>query len=126
MRSIRDNVPKFDIRINIVAPYMTRTPLGDAIPGLWDDLERRGIPVQEPIWVSRSVGTLICDEKYNGSKSTYRKLISGNTIYSAHSQMWEIEDAIKRLEPEWLGKENARIFDLSRSGPSYFRSKSGL
>jgi len=46
---------------------MTRTPLGDAIPGLWDDLERRGIPVQEPIWVARSVGTLISDEKYHGT-----------------------------------------------------------
>ena len=50
----------------------------------------------------------------------------GHTIYSAHSEMWEIEDAITRLEPQWLGKENARIFELSRSGPSYFPSKSGL
>jgi|SRR5579871_6382872 len=115
MRSLRDNITKFNIRINIVAPYMTKTPLGDAIPGLWDDLNRRGIPVQEPIWVARAVGLLACDEKYNG-----------NTIYSAHSQLWEIEDAIRRLEPEWLGKENARIFDLSRKGPSYFQSKSGL
>jgi NAD(P)-dependent dehydrogenase (short-subunit alcohol dehydrogenase family) len=115
MRSLRDNLRKFNIRINIVAPYMTKTPLGDAIPGLWDDLDRRGIPTQEAIWVARSVGTLIADEKFHG-----------NTIYSAHSEMWEIEAAITRLEPEWLGKENARIFDLSRSGPSYFPSKSGL
>jgi hypothetical protein len=40
--------------------------------------------------------------------------------------MYEIEAAITRLEPEWLGKENARIFDLSRQGESYFPSKSGL
>jgi NAD(P)-dependent dehydrogenase (short-subunit alcohol dehydrogenase family) len=67
MRSTRDNLPKFNIRLNCVAPYMTRTPLGDAIPGLWDDLERRGIPVQEPIWVARSVGTLIADKKFHGT-----------------------------------------------------------
>jgi hypothetical protein len=40
--------------------------------------------------------------------------------------MWEIEEAITHLEPEWLGKENVRIFNLSRVGPSYFKSKSGL
>jgi NAD(P)-dependent dehydrogenase (short-subunit alcohol dehydrogenase family) len=66
MRSLRDNVSKFNIRLNIVAPYMTKTPLGDSTPGLWEDLDRRGIPVQEPIWVARSVGTLVADEKYNG------------------------------------------------------------
>ena len=64
---MRDSVGKFNIRINIVAPYMTRTPLGDAIPGIWEDLEKRGISVQEPIWVARGVGTLIADEKYNGN-----------------------------------------------------------
>jgi hypothetical protein len=45
---------------------MTRTPLGDAIPGLWDDLERRGIPVQDPIWVAYSMDTLAADGKYHG------------------------------------------------------------
>jgi len=126
MRALRDNLPKFNIRLNIVAPYMTRTPLGDAIPGLWEDLERRGIPVQEPVWVARCVGTLAADEKYSGIRIYFTDLTKGHTLYSAHSQMWEIEDAIRRLEPEWLGKENARIFDLSRHGPSYFTSKSGL
>jgi NAD(P)-dependent dehydrogenase (short-subunit alcohol dehydrogenase family) len=126
MRSTRDNLRKFNIRLNIVAPYMTRTPLGDAIPGLWEDLDRRGIPVQEPIWVARCVGTLAADEKFQGNLPRSRSLITGHTLYSAHSQMWEIEDAITRLESEWLGKENARIFDLSRHGPSYFTSKSGL
>jgi NAD(P)-dependent dehydrogenase (short-subunit alcohol dehydrogenase family) len=72
MRSLRDNLPKFNIRINIVAPYMTRTPLGDSIPGLWDDLAKRGIPVQEPIWVAYSVGTLAADEKYHGTSAVHR------------------------------------------------------
>lgn len=77
MRSIRDNAyNKFGIRINIVAPYMTRTPLGDAIPGLWDDLEKRGIPVQDPIWVAYSVGTLAADEKYHGISSRDGVLIT--------------------------------------------------
>jgi len=39
--------------------------LDDTNPGLWDDLERRGIAVQEPIWVGRSGGTLIADENYH-------------------------------------------------------------
>lgn len=115
MRSLRDNLRKFDIRLNIVAPSMTRTPFADGIPGMWDDMERNGIPVQDPIWVARCVGTLIANEQFHG-----------NTLYSGHGEMWEIEEAITRLEPQWLGKENARIFDLSRTGPSYFTSKSGL
>ena len=66
MRSRGDNLRKFNIRVNIVAPYMTRTPLSDAIPDLFVDLERSGITVQEPIWIARSVGTLAADEKYHG------------------------------------------------------------
>jgi NAD(P)-dependent dehydrogenase (short-subunit alcohol dehydrogenase family) len=74
MRSTRDNLRKFNIRLNIVAPYMTRTPLGDAIPGLWEDLDRRGIPVQEPIWVARCVGTLAADERFHGNLPQSRSL----------------------------------------------------
>jgi len=64
MRSTRDNVKNFNIGLNSVTADMTRMSRGDRIPDRWDDLERRGIPVQEPIWVARGVGgTLIVDEK---------------------------------------------------------------
>ena len=44
---------------------MTRPPppFGDAILGLWDDLERRG---RELILIARGVNTLAADEKHRG------------------------------------------------------------
>lgn len=82
----------------------------------------RGLPVNEPEDVGRAI--LICATANRGSGgSTHggvRLPFAGKMVYVAGGESYEIEDAMQRLEPQWLGEENSRVLAL---GQEYLASE---
>jgi NAD(P)-dependent dehydrogenase (short-subunit alcohol dehydrogenase family) len=97
MRAVKRVCAKHDVAINFVAPWMTDTRL--MYPALRKTLAEANIPVQPAEAVALAMAYSVAKEGWT------RK-----TIYVAASTYTEIEEPILRLEEEWLGLENSRIF----------------
>ena len=97
MRAVKGVCAKDDIAINCVAPWMTDTRL--IYPALREKLAEAKIPVQPAEAVALAMGYSVAKEGW-----------TGKTIYVAAGTYTEIEEPILRLEKEWLGLENARMF----------------
>jgi hypothetical protein len=70
-----------------------------------------GYPINEPEDVARTI--VVCATANRGPEGVTHggaKLpFSGKMIYVSGGEGYEIEDAQKALEPQWLGEENSRI-----------------
>jgi NAD(P)-dependent dehydrogenase (short-subunit alcohol dehydrogenase family) len=101
MRAVKRVCAKHDITINCVAPWMTDTRL--IYPALRKTLAEANIPVQPTEAVALAMGYSVAKEGW-----------TGKTIYVAAGTYTEIEEPILRLEEEWLGLENSRMFRLGQ------------
>ncbi|KAJ5690381.1 NAD(P)-binding protein [Penicillium macrosclerotiorum] len=119
MRGLHLTATLENIRVNVICPWMTRTRLVLGIEKGWYE---RGLPVNEPEDVSRSI--LICATANRGSNGKTHTGVSlpfaGKIVYVAGGEGYEIEDKIKNLEPAWLGEDNSKILD---KGQEYLASE---
>lgn len=111
MRAIRPKVPKFNITVNIVAPWMTDSPLlGDLQRSV---MAQSGVPVNKSENVGRAIAYL----------STGRH--NGKALWTGINKFTELEDAITRLQPQWLGEENSRAWNKANEH-EFFPTESGI
>ena len=101
MRAVKRVCATHDITINCVAPWMTDTRL--IYPALRKTLAEANIPVQPTKAVALAMAYSVAKEGW-----------TGRTIYVAAGTYTEIEEPILRLEKEWLGAENARMFRMGQ------------
>ncbi|KAL3478158.1 hypothetical protein BJX99DRAFT_224714 [Aspergillus californicus] len=108
MRGLHLQAEREGIHVNVICPWVTRTRMSVGIEKEWTE---QGLPINEAEDVARNI--LICataNRGVNGLTHTGAKLpFSGKMIYMAGGEGYEIEDAQKALEPQWLGEENSRI-----------------
>ncbi|OAP56326.1 hypothetical protein AYL99_09505 [Fonsecaea erecta] len=95
MRSLRLYLPPtMGIRVNAICPWMVPTTMTAGIEASW---RAAGLPINETDDVAKIVAGVACDEQQNGK-----------AFYIEGGRAWEIEDNINRLEPQWLGEEQAK------------------
>ncbi|KAL4912896.1 hypothetical protein BDW62DRAFT_9384 [Aspergillus aurantiobrunneus] len=108
MRGLHLQAAKEGIHVNVVCPWVTRTRL---IVGIEKGWMENGFPINEAEDVARTI--LFCataNRGSNGATHTGAKLpFSGKIVYVSGGEGYEIEDAQKALEPQWLGEENSKI-----------------
>jgi NAD(P)-dependent dehydrogenase (short-subunit alcohol dehydrogenase family) len=112
MRALRNTAAKFNISINCVAPWVTETNLLQ--PGLRDRLAVSRVPIQKAESVATAIAYSVTAESW-----------TGKTIFCCDDTFTEVEGPILELLPQWLGEENARLWNNAQETP-YFVSKSGL
>ncbi|KAI9370414.1 hypothetical protein BJX61DRAFT_535665 [Aspergillus egyptiacus] len=108
MRGLHLQAEKEGIAVNVICPWVTRTRMIVGIEKPWTEA---GLPVNEPEDVARTI--LLCATANRGSDGkthTGAQLpFSGKMVYMSGGEGYEIEDAQKSLEPQWLGEENSRV-----------------
>lgn len=99
MRSLRGYLPStFDVRMNVICPWPTDTEMLDGVRDLW---VQNALPMNTPDDVARLVLQCAGDET-----------LHGKAVYVADGKGFDIEEGINRLEPEWMGQNQAS--DLAR------------
>jgi len=98
MRATKKALSNQNITLNLVTPWMTESNL------MFDSLRQALIKYQIPINDPISIGKALAYSAVAGKEWT------GRTIYVADNSFTEIEQAVQRLEPQWLGEKNAREF----------------
>ncbi|KAH8676556.1 hypothetical protein BGZ60DRAFT_562212 [Tricladium varicosporioides] len=114
MRGLHLAAIKENININVICPWMTKTQMVKGIEQGWEALK---LPTNQPEDVARSI--IICstanripDNKiYKGASMPF----AGKILFVAGGESYEIEDALQRLEPQWLGGENSRILERGQA-----------
>lgn len=101
MQAVKRVCAKQDIAINCVAPWMTDTRL--IYPALRKTLAEANIPGQPTEAVALAMAYSVAKEGW-----------TGKTIYVSAGTYIEIEEPILRLEKEWLGLENSRMFRMGQ------------
>ena len=101
MRAMKKELQRQNIAINCVAPWMTDTPL--IYPQLREILAANNIPVQPPSAVAIAMAFSATAPEW-----------SGKTVYAAMSQYTELEEPILKLEEQWLGIENSKLFRIGQ------------
>jgi hypothetical protein len=80
----------------------------------WAELE---LPANEPKDVALSIVT--CATANRGRNSKIHRganmPFAGKILYVAGGKSYEIEDALQRLEPQWLGEENSRVLEIGQA-----------
>ncbi|EEP81933.1 predicted protein [Uncinocarpus reesii 1704] len=95
MRSLRmGSIPDFNVRVNAVCPWATDTQIFKGIADVWrnDDL-----PFNTPEDVARIIQQVAADPQ-----------VHGKAVFVGGGRGFDIEEGIDRLEPEWLGEDQAR------------------
>ncbi|EXJ86758.1 hypothetical protein A1O3_03712 [Capronia epimyces CBS 606.96] len=96
MRSLRTQLPRRNITINMIAPWMTVTPmLPAAIKDLWGHL-----PANTPEGVARALLLPAVDQSINGK-----------AFFIAGNHMVELEDKIHESQPSWMGEKLSEDVD---------------
>ncbi|KAJ6134078.1 NAD(P)-binding protein [Penicillium sp. IBT 18751x] len=120
MRGLHLTATPQNIRVNVVCPWMTRTRMVLGIEKGWYE---RGLPVNEPEDVGRAI--LICATANRGTDGLThqgaRLPFAGKIVYVSGGESYEIEDALQKLEPNWLGEENSKVLE---KGQEYLASDS--
>ena len=111
LRSLAPNLPKFNIAMSVVAPYMTESGL--MFPELRQKLQEAGVVINAAESVGLAMGYLAA------------KKVNGKSLYCAADSWWEVEDQLHELMPQWLGEENCEQQRKAESA-SFFTSESGL
>ncbi|KAH7013890.1 hypothetical protein EDB80DRAFT_568660 [Ilyonectria destructans] len=90
MRALRTQLPKDNITVNMIAPWMTITPMvTDHIRKVWGEL-----PANSPLDVAKASLLPVLRPEVNGKSF----LINGGHIT-------EVEDKLNETQPVWLGDE---------------------
>ncbi|KAF7553232.1 hypothetical protein G7Z17_g3765 [Cylindrodendrum hubeiense] len=90
MRALRTQLPKDNITVNMIAPWMTITPMvTDHIRNIWGDL-----PANSPLDVAKASLLPVLRSDVNGKSF----LINGGHIT-------EVEDKLNETQSAWLGDE---------------------
>jgi len=111
LRSLSPNLPKFNIAMSVIAPYMTESGL--MFPELRKKLQEARVMINTAESVGIAMGFLAS------------KKVNGKGLYCAANSWWEVEDQLRLLEPQWLGQVNCEQFRKASSA-HFFSSKSGL
>ena len=101
MRAMKKELQRQNIAINCVAPWMTDTPL--IYPPLRKILAANNIPVQPASAVALAMAFSVTVPNW-----------IGKTVYAAMSQYTELEEPILKLEEQWLGIENSKLFRIGQ------------
>ncbi|KAL4871445.1 hypothetical protein BDV12DRAFT_28736 [Aspergillus spectabilis] len=108
MRGLHLQAEREGISVNVVCPWVTKTRMIVGIEKAWIE---GGYPINEPEDVARTI--VVCATANRGSEGVTHGganlPFSGKMIYVSGGEGYEIEDAQKALEPQWLGEENSRI-----------------
>jgi NAD(P)-dependent dehydrogenase (short-subunit alcohol dehydrogenase family) len=96
MRGMRLGLPSDKITVNMIAPWMTVSPmLPDWIRQKWGDL-----PANTPDGVAKAL-----------LLPALRPEMNGKTLWVAGDDIVEVEDALYETRPQWLGKELSKHVD---------------
>ncbi|KAH6975713.1 hypothetical protein EDB80DRAFT_308670 [Ilyonectria destructans] len=111
MRSMRANSERFNITVNVVAPWMAES-------GLLTDhhrriLEENRVEVTQAEMVGKAMAYLACGG------------LNGKALFVARNTFTELEEGISELEPNWLGEKNSAAWRATNRS-SFFRNQSGL
>ncbi|KAL2862400.1 uncharacterized protein BJX67DRAFT_366397 [Aspergillus lucknowensis] len=108
MRGLHLQGTREDIRVNVICPWVTKTRMIVGIEKAWT---AQGLPINKSEDVARAI--LVCATANRGSGGITHdgaKLpFAGKIVYVAGGEGYEIEDAQKQLEPQWLGEENSKV-----------------
>jgi hypothetical protein len=124
MRSIRSSAAKFNVSINMVAPWVTETPM---VPEpVVEMLKRNEIRLNRPGTVAKGIGYLICggEGDGDGKRDDKNQGFNGETLVVAEDQCILVEETLDKLRPRWLGEAldaNYRRYEEGR----WFRMPSG-
>nr|KMM73426.1 short-chain dehydrogenase/reductase SDR [Coccidioides posadasii RMSCC 3488] len=95
MRSLRmTSVSEFNVRVNAICPWATDTQI---FKGLSDSWRNNNLPFNTPADVARLIQHVAADPE-----------LHGKAVFVAGGKGFDIEEGINRLEPEWLGEQQAR------------------
>jgi short-subunit dehydrogenase len=111
MRALRLNLPKHNITINTVAPYVTESQL--MTKELRAATKEHGIPINKAESVAKAVAYLVS------------RGFNGKTIFCAANKFKELEGSLADIAPQWLGEENVKYVKLGEKA-NLFSNKSGI
>ena len=109
MRSLRERCISYGFRINLVAPWFSKSNINNSTPDRWDRLKALGHPINE----SESIGLAVCYLAGDNSQN-------GKGIFVCNNAFVEMEDKITELRPQWLGKWNSETFEVISHNKDYF------
>lgn len=111
MRSLRATTEKFNITVNVVAPWMAESNLiQDRIRQV---LKENHVEITNASNVGKAMAYLAC------------RGLNGKTVFVGRNHFTELEDKISELEPQWLGRENSKAW-RSTNQSNYFYNQSRL
>lgn len=91
MRALRSRASRWDVRVNVVTPWMTMTAMARSIDKIWGDLPRN---------TPEAVGQLVA--YLCGARE-----VNGKSFWCAGNKYVEVEEKLEQLWPEWLTDELA-------------------
>ncbi|KAF2144754.1 uncharacterized protein K452DRAFT_245860 [Aplosporella prunicola CBS 121167] len=96
MRSLRSQLVKRNVTVNVVAPWMTVTPLLlQSMHDIWGDL-----PANQPEGVARALLLPVV-----------RPDLNGKTFFVAGHRIVELEDKLHETQPLWMGQQLSEDVD---------------
>lgn len=99
VRSMRRLAPQqCGVRVNLMAPSATATPLIGNSSSLFTD---NGVPLNSADDVGLYIQVLGADRTLNGK-----------AVYVVGGKGFDVEEGLDRLLPQWLGEENAKAWEL--------------
>lgn len=63
----------------------------------------KNLPVNTPEGIGNAIVGLMCEEG-----------MSGKGIFAEGNRFWEFEDNLERLQPQWLGEETSKTFNIGQ------------
>ncbi|TVY82963.1 Short-chain dehydrogenase reductase 3b [Lachnellula suecica] len=113
MRGLHLAVIPEDIRVNVICPWMTKTAMVKGIEKGWAELK---LPANEPQDVALAILTCSTANRSQNGKTHKGAVLplAGKILFVAGGKSYEIEDALQRLEPQWLGAENSRVLEIGQ------------
>jgi len=116
LTAIREN-----IRVNVVCPWMTKSPMADWFADDWCGL---GLPSNEAADVATAI--LICATANRGqSGQTHKNAVfpfAGKIVWVGGGRSYEIEDRLQGLESQWLGEDNSEVL---KKGQEFLAKRGG-
>mmetsp|Transcript_83672 Transcript_83672/g.237364 ORF Transcript_83672/g.237364 Transcript_83672/m.237364 type:complete len:293 (+) Transcript_83672:53-931(+) len=91
MRALRSRASRWNVRVNVVTPWMTMTAMARSIDKIWGDLPRN---------TPEAVGQLVA--YLCGARE-----VNGKSFWCAGNKYVEVEERLEQLWPEWLTDELA-------------------
>jgi len=87
-----------NVRVNLVAPWMTETGFSNEVREIWGDM-----PINSMEDVALALLVACVDESLNG-----------RGLYVCDKRITDVELPLRKLQAEWLGKTNSELFDRGR------------